>query len=57
MAVPGPLATPCQNDGPCLLHKCNVQYGKCAFPCESDNDCNTGNYCAKGGPVATCLKR
>jgi len=56
MAVPGPMATPCQNDSPCMTHKCNVQYGKCAFPCETDNDCVQGAYCFKG-PIATCLPK
>src|SRR5689334_14074863 len=42
MAVPGPAALPCSNDSMCLTHKCNTQYGKCAFPCESDNDCIMG---------------
>src|SRR5512140_1350113 len=36
LAVPGPAALPCSNDSMCLTHKCNTQYGKCAFPCETD---------------------
>src|SRR5262245_20438053 len=40
MATPSPIATPCQNDGPCLTHHCNMQYQKCAFPCvNSEVDC------------------
>jgi hypothetical protein len=56
MAVPGPAALPCSNDSMCLTHKCNTQYGKCAFPCESDNDCIMGAYCFKG-PVPSCLPK
>ena len=48
MAVPGPIATPCQNDVPCLTHRCNVQYGKCAFPCQSAVDCIAPNQCIAG---------
>jgi hypothetical protein len=47
LATPGPAALPCTNDTMCVTHKCNTQYGKCAFPCESDNDCIQGSYCAK----------
>src|SRR4051812_26050445 len=39
MAVPGPAALPCSNDSMCMTHRCNLQYGKCSFPCESDSDC------------------
>ncbi len=45
MAVPGPLAFPCQNDSACGLAHCNTQYGKCAFPCQSDVDCIQGASC------------
>jgi hypothetical protein len=47
LAVPGPAALACSNDSMCFTHKCNVQYQKCAFPCQSDNDCIQGTYCAK----------
>ncbi len=58
LAVPGPMALPCTSDAQCVTHKCNVQYSKCAFPCETDNDCNTGSYCFKGVPTgATCLPK
>jgi hypothetical protein len=56
LATPGPTALACQNDAPCMTHKCNLQYGKCAFPCETDNDCTAGNYCFKG-PIPACLPR
>ena len=39
---------PCQNDGACLAHRCNVQYGKCAFPCQTPNDCAAGMGCMMG---------
>lgn len=48
MATPGPLALPCQNDGACGLHRCNVAAGKCAFPCQTAVDCAQGNNCLMG---------
>ena len=48
MATPGPLALPCQNDGACGLHKCNMQFQKCAFPCVGPVDCAQGNQCMMG---------
>jgi hypothetical protein len=58
MAVPGPTALACQNDSQCMTHRCNTQYGKCAFPCQSDNDCIQGSTCfVAGGPVAACLPK
>jgi hypothetical protein len=48
MAVPGPVAFQCTNDVPCGTHHCNVQYGKCAFPCQTNTDCITPNACMMG---------
>ncbi len=48
MAVPGPVAFQCQNDVPCGTHHCNMQYGKCAFPCQTSADCITPNSCVMG---------
>lgn len=48
MAVPGPVAFQCQNDLPCGTHHCNVQYGKCAFPCQTNVDCIAPNTCVMG---------
>ncbi|HXN31376.1 MAG TPA: hypothetical protein VN894_05915, partial [Polyangiaceae bacterium] len=48
MAVPGPIAFQCQNDVPCGTHHCNIQYGKCAFPCQSAADCIAPNQCSLG---------
>ena len=48
MAVPGPVAFACQNDVPCGTHHCNTQYGKCAFPCQSNVDCINPNACVLG---------
>jgi hypothetical protein len=48
MAVPGPLAFACKDDVPCGLHHCNLQYGKCAFPCQTPADCLSPNTCAAG---------
>lgn len=58
MATPGPTALACQNDSQCLTHRCNVQYGKCAFPCVSDNDCIQGATClVAAGPAAACVPK
>jgi hypothetical protein len=48
MAVPGPVAFTCTNDIPCGTHHCNTQYGKCAFPCQSNVDCISPNACVMG---------
>jgi hypothetical protein len=48
MAVPGPVAFTCTNDVPCGTHHCNTQYGKCAFPCQTNVDCITPNACVMG---------
>jgi hypothetical protein len=48
MAVPGPVAFQCTNDVPCGTHHCNTQYGKCAFPCQTNTDCITPNACVLG---------
>jgi len=48
MAIPGPLAFQCKDDVPCGLHHCNLQYGKCAFPCQSAADCLAPNTCVAG---------
>jgi hypothetical protein len=46
MATPGPLALPCQNDSACGFARCNVQFQKCAFPCQNSQlDCGAGNGC------------
>jgi hypothetical protein len=58
MATPGPTALACQNDSQCMTHRCNTQYGKCAFPCQSDADCIQGATCfVAGGPAAACLPK
>lgn len=49
MATPGPMALPCQNDGSCGTHRCNVPAGKCAFPCQNAAaDCGAGMQCLMG---------
>jgi hypothetical protein len=48
MAVPGPIAFQCKDDVPCGTHHCNLQYGKCAFPCQSAVDCLSPNSCVAG---------
>lgn len=58
LATPGPTALACQNDSQCLTHKCNLQYGKCAFPCVSDNDCIQGSTCMTAlGAAAACVPK
>jgi hypothetical protein len=56
MAVPGPVAFQCQNDVPCGTHRCNLQYGKCAFPCQTNTDCLAPNTCMSGLCVPQFLK-
>ncbi len=48
MAVPGPVAFQCTNDVPCGTHHSNTQYGKCAFPCQTNVDCISPNSCVMG---------
>ena len=58
MATPGPTALPCQNDAQCMTHRCNTQYGKCAFPCASDTDCIQGATCmGAGSALAACFPK
>ncbi|HWZ88559.1 MAG TPA: hypothetical protein VNW92_06910 [Polyangiaceae bacterium] len=45
MATPNAFALPCQNDQSCGFAKCNVQFQKCAFPCQSAVDCAAGANC------------
>jgi hypothetical protein len=45
LSQPSPVAFPCQTDAQCILHRCNVQAGKCAFPCQTNNDCQPGFQC------------
>lgn len=45
MATPGALALPCTSDSACILARCNTQYGKCAYPCQTAADCATGATC------------
>src|SRR5262249_20391484 len=55
-AAPSPLALPCQNDMVCGTHKCNLQTGRCAFPCASNADCAANFSCmGAGGPTALCV--
>ena len=57
-AVPSPIALPCKADAECMTHRCNLRYGKCAFPCASDRDCVVGTTCfTGGGAMATCIPK
>lgn len=42
---PSAVAFPCQTDIQCLSHRCNLQVGKCAWPCQSNDDCQPGFQC------------
>lgn len=42
---PSAVAFPCQTDIQCLSHRCNLQVGKCAWPCQSNDDCQQGFQC------------
>ena len=53
LSTPNPLALPCTVDANCLTHRCNVAAQKCAWPCQSDNDCLPGNTCI----TPTCLPK
>src|ERR1041384_1823889 len=39
LSTPNPLSPPCTADANCLTHRCNVAAQKCAWPCQTDNDC------------------
>ena len=54
MAVPGPLALQCKDDVPCITHRCNVQYGKCAIPCQSNVDCLSPTPACPGSASRPC---
>jgi hypothetical protein len=51
LSQPSPRALPCTADANCLTHRCNTQFGKCAWPCQTDTDCNPGNRCMGGACV------
>jgi hypothetical protein len=40
-------------DAHCMTHRCNVAFGKCAWPCQTDTDCMPGNGCV----APTCLPK
>jgi hypothetical protein len=48
LSTPSPLAFPCTSDAQCLTHRCNVPAGKCAWPCQTPNDCIPPNQCMAG---------
>lgn len=51
LSTPSPMALACTADANCLTHRCNTQFGKCAWPCQTDTDCNPGNRCMAGACV------
>ncbi len=51
LSQPSPMALACTSDAQCLTHRCNTQVGKCAWPCQSNNDCIPGNQCMAGGCI------
>jgi len=50
---PSAVAFPCQTDVQCLSHRCNVQVGKCSWPCQSNDDCQPGFQCVTPACVPT----
>src|SRR5688500_8559350 len=36
LSTPDATAFPCQSDAQCVTHRCNTQFGKCAYPCRAD---------------------
>ena len=57
MATPNAFALPCTSDASCGFARCNVQFSKCAFPCQSAVDCaanaacnTTTGLCLPGAP-------
>lgn len=55
LSQPSPMALACTSDANCLTHRCNTQFGKCAWPCQSDVDCNPGNRCMGGACVPSAV--
>ncbi len=53
LSTPSSFALPCTVDTNCLTHRCNVSAQKCAWPCQTDNDCMPGNACI----APTCLPK
>jgi hypothetical protein len=46
---PSPAAIMCGSDFGCGTHKCNLQVGKCAWPCQNAmTDCAAGMSCVGG---------
>jgi hypothetical protein len=42
------MAPACQNDFVCGTHKCNLQFGRCQYPCAAPTDCAAGMSCLGG---------
>jgi hypothetical protein len=55
LSVPAEAAAPCTRDAMCMNHRCNVAFGKCAFPCATDADCVRGTRCYKAA-ISTCQR-
>jgi hypothetical protein len=51
MSTPSPMALQCTSDANCFLHRCNTAAGKCAWPCQTNADCNPGNHCLGGACI------
>jgi hypothetical protein len=52
-STPSAVAFPCQTDVQCLSHRCNMQVGKCSWPCQSNDDCQAGFQCVTPACVPT----
>lgn len=55
-STPSAVAFPCQTDVQCLSHRCNMQVGKCAWPCQSNDDCQPGFQCVSPACVPALPK-
>jgi len=53
---PSAVAFPCQTDVQCLSHRCNMQVGKCSWPCQSNDDCQPGFQCVSPACVPAMSK-
>ena len=53
---PSAVAFPCQTDVQCLSHRCNMQVGKCSWPCQSNDDCQPGFQCVSPACVPAMPK-
>jgi hypothetical protein len=54
---PDPEGFVCKSDMDCVLHRCNVKRGRCAYPCESDADCAGATRCGAPACIPVAARR